>query len=109
MGIALERSFQAKLIQELKEMFSGCIVLKLDPDHVQGITDILILYGKKWAALECKRSAKAKKRPNQEYYVNLMNSMSFSRFISPDNKEEVLRELQRALQPGRGARVSRGV
>lgn len=94
-----ERDFQAKLIQELKERFSGCMVMKLDSGYLQGIPDLLILYKDKWATLECKKSIKAKKQPNQEYYVGTMNKMSFSRFICPENKEEVLRELQQALRP----------
>lgn len=95
-----ERSFQAGLIKELKRRFDGCFVTKLDAGYTQGVPDLLILYGPKWATLECKRSAKAPKRPNQEYYVDRMNKMSFSRFIFPENKEEVLNELEHALKPG---------
>lgn len=93
----LERDFQASLIKELKAMFNGCIVMKTDPTYIQGIPDLLILYNDKWAALEIKRSAKAHKQPNQEYYVGLMNEMSFSSFICPENKEEVLDELQQTF------------
>lgn len=89
-----ESKFQADLKKELKQMFPGCIVTKLDSGDIQGIPDLLILYKNKWATLENKRSANAPKRPNQEYYVNKMNDMSFSRFIYPENKEEVLHELQ---------------
>lgn len=92
----LESGFQDKLIKELKSLFSGCMVFKMD--QIQGIPDLLILYKNKWASLECKQFASAKKRPNQEYYVGLMNEMSFSRFISPENKEEVLRELCKAFR-----------
>lgn len=94
----LESNFQANLIKELKNRFPGCIVTKNDADYIQGIPDLLILYNDKWASLECKRSANAKKQPNQEYYVGRMNEMSFSRFICPENKEEVLNELQQAFQ-----------
>ena len=94
----LERDFQAALIKELKELFVGCIVTKLDVGYIQGIPDLLILYKNKWATLECKRSAREKKRPNQEYYVGLMDKMSFSRFICPENKEEILHELQQAFE-----------
>ena len=90
----LERDFQASLIKEIKETYDGCIVTKLDSGHIQGIPDLLILYKSKWASLECKKDKDAKRRPNQEYYVNKMNSMAFSRFISPENKEEVLNELK---------------
>lgn len=93
-----ESEFQSKLIKELKERFEGCMVLKNDPEYKQGVPDLLVLYGGKWAALECKRSQNASKRPNQEYYVDRMNQMSFSRFIFPENKEEVLNELQRSFE-----------
>jgi hypothetical protein len=95
----LEREFQANLIRELKNRFIGCIVTKLDPCHIQGIPDLLILYEDKWAVLECKKFAGAKKRANQLYYVERMNEMSFSRFIYPENKEAVLYELQQTFKP----------
>lgn len=94
----LESGFQTRLIQELKKRFNGCIVMKNDPSYIQGIPDLLVLYKNKWAALECKKNAAAKKRPNQEYYVDLMNRMSFSKFIYPENKEEVLHELQQSFE-----------
>lgn len=90
----LESKFQADLKKELKQKFNGCIVTKLDSGDIQGIPDLLILYKGKWATLECKKNEKASKRPNQQYYVDKMNEMSFSRFICPENKEEVLNDLQ---------------
>ena len=93
-----ESKFQADLKKELKKMFPGCIVTKLDSGDIQGIPDLLVLYKNKWATLENKRSANASKRPNQEYYVNKMNEMSFSRFIFPENKEEVLNELRKTFE-----------
>ena len=92
----LESGFQDKLRDELKELFPGCMIFKMD--QIQGIPDLLILYKNMWASLECKQFARAKKQPNQEYYVDLMNKMSFSRFINPQNKEEVIRELQQAFR-----------
>lgn len=93
-----ESKFQSNLIKKLKNMFVGCIVMKTDPNYIQGIPDILILYKDKWATLENKKSAVASHRPNQDYYVKLMNEMSFSRFICPENEEVVLDELQRAFK-----------
>ena len=95
----LESQFQAKLIKELKKRFPGCMVMKCDSGYLQGIPDLLVLYNSKWASLECKQNASSRKQPNQEYYVGKMNDMSFSRFIYPENKEEVLNELQQAFQP----------
>ena len=93
-----ESDFQSSLIKEIKTLFEGCIVTKLDSGHIQGIPDLLILFKDKWATLECKKSLNAHKQPNQKYYVDLMNKMSFSKFICPENKEEVLNELQRAFK-----------
>lgn len=93
----LERNFQSNLIKELRERFPGCIILKNDPNYIQGIPDLIILYGNRWATLELKQNARAKHRPNQDYYIDRMNQMSFSRVIYPENKEEVLYELQEAF------------
>lgn len=96
-----ESNFQADLKKELKRIFPGCIITKLDSGDIQGIPDLLILYKNKWATLECKKSKNESKRPNQEYYVRLMNEMSFSRFIYPENKEEVINELQQTFRSRR--------
>ena len=88
----LESGFQDRLRDDLKKLFPGCMIFKMD--QIQGIPDLLVLYKNKWASLENKNSANATKRPNQEYYVELMNNMSFSRFIFPENKDEVLNELK---------------
>ena len=94
----LESSFQAQIIKDLKKIFPGCIVTKNDSSYIQGIPDLTIFYKDKWATLECKQNARAKKQPNQEYYVGRMNEMSFSKFICPENKEEVLYELQQTFK-----------
>lgn len=94
----LENKFQSELIKEIKEKFPGCIVMKNDAAYIQGIPDLLVLHKDKWATLECKKSSNAKKQPNQQYYVDKMNEMSFSRFVSPENKEAVLNELQQSFE-----------
>lgn len=101
----LESGFQDRLISDLKEMLPGCMVFKMD--QIQGIPDLLVLHGDKWFSLECKKSANAKRQPNQEYYVGKMDEMSFSRFVYPENKEEVLDEIQRTYQSRRSTCVSR--
>ena len=93
-----ESKFQSNLKKELKNMFPGCIVTKLDSGDIQGIPDLLILYKNKWATLENKRTAKANRQPNQEYYVQKMNDMSLSKFIYLENKEEVLTDLKKYLE-----------
>lgn len=92
-----ENKFKQNLKKEIDAMFPGCMQFDLDPNDLNGIPDLLILYKDKWASLECKRETKASHRPLQDYYVDLMNQMSFSRIIFPENKEEVLNELQQSF------------
>lgn len=94
----LENKFKTKLVNELERRFPGCIVLHMDPTEIQGIPDLLILYKNKWAALEGKKNATASHRPNQGYYVEKMNRMSYAAFIYPENKEDVLNDLQSTFE-----------
>lgn len=95
--IMLERNFQKELIKELKDLFPGCIVLKNDANYLQGFPDLTILYRDRWAVLEVKRSKNAEHQPNQDFYVKNANAMSYAAFIYPENKKEVLNELQQAF------------
>lgn len=92
-----ETAYQNKLSKKIKRLFPGAIVLKNDPDHIQGFPDLTILYGPYWAVLEVKASREARLQPNQEYYVEQLDNMSFSAFIYPENEEKVLNELQLAF------------
>lgn len=93
-----ESDFQASLIKEIKERLPGSMVFKNDPHYIQGIPDLTVLYGPRWALLECKKDEKAKKQPNQSYYVELLNNMGFSAFIFPENKESVLNAMERSFK-----------
>lgn len=90
-----ENDYQGRLIETLKHRFHGCIVFKNDPNYIQGIPDLLIVKGSQWAALEVKREARAPHRPNQDFYIDLMNDYSFASFIYPENEDEVLTDLER--------------
>ena len=103
----LERDFQSGLIKDIKERFPGCMVLKNDPSYIQGIPDLIILHGDKWAALECKKSKNAKHRPNQDHYISKMNEMSFSALVYPENKEDILDAIQRTFQSTGSTRISK--
>lgn len=92
-----ENTFQSKLVREIKERFPGSIVLKNDANYIQGFPDLLVLYQDHWAALECKRGLNAPHRPNQSYFVEVLNGMSYAAFISPENREDILDELQQAF------------
>ena len=89
----LERDFQKSFIKKVKTLFKGCIVLKNDSGYLQGIPDWIVLFKDKWALLEMKKSSKANKQPNQEYYVELADKMSFARFVYPENSDSVIEEL----------------
>ena len=90
-----ESKFQSDLIDELKEMLPGALIFKNETK--QGLPDLTVLYNERWALLECKKSRAAMHQPNQDYYVDRANQMSFARFIFPENKQEVLDELQQAF------------
>lgn len=89
-----ESGFQHDLIETIVGRWPGSLVLKNDANYIQGIPDLLVIYGDRWAMLECKRSAKERHQPNQDYYVNTLNEMGFARFIFPENLEEVLDDLE---------------
>lgn len=93
-----ESNFQHKLIQEIKERFPGCIVMKTDANYIQGFPDLLILFENTWACLECKKNSTAHHQPNQDYYVDKLDRMSFADFICPENKEEVLNAMEETLK-----------
>ena len=96
-----ERDFQPKLIKEIKKRLPGCLVMKNDPNYIQGIPDLSVLYGSKWALLEVKKSKKATKQPNQPYYIQYAKDNAYGAIVNPENKEDILNELQQALQPDR--------
>lgn len=75
----LENKFKTGLVKDLKKRFPGCMVVHLDPNEIQGIPDLLVLYRDRWAALEGKKTGKASHRPNQDYYVAKMNEMSMAK------------------------------
>lgn len=89
----LEREFQPTVIKELEHLFPGCLIQKNDANYRQGVPDLLVLFGSRWALLEVKKSANETPRPNQPYYVNWAQMNSFGAFIFPENKNEVLSAL----------------
>jgi hypothetical protein len=101
----LESQYQSKLIKTLRRMFDGCVVIKNDPNYIQGFPDLLILWGPDWAALEVKVSEHAHEQPNQGWYVELLDEMSFAAFIHPGNEAEILSALQYTFESRRDARL----
>ena len=96
--ILTENKYQQGLRQRILDRFPGSIILKNDPNYIQGIPDLLVLYGPYWAMLEVKKETHAHHQPNQDYYVKKLNEMSFSSFIYPENEEVVLDGMERAFK-----------
>lgn len=94
----LENKFKTQLIKKIKSRFPDSIVIHLSGNDIQGIPDLLILYGKRWAALEGKKSIDSHRQPNQEFYISKMNEMSYASFVSPENEDEVLNDIQQSFE-----------
>ena len=101
----IESEYQKRLKKKIKLRYPGCYILKNDPGCIQGIPDLLILHGDKWAMLEVKKDATAKHQPNQDIHVERLNNMSYAAFIFPENEEEVLNELDRKFETSGTTRI----
>lgn len=107
LGIMLESRFQASLIKEIKSRFKGSVVLKNDPNYIQGIPDLVVFYKDKYAFLEVKKGKNASHRPNQDYYINKFHKQgAYSEFVFPENKEDVINGMARSFGVTRSSRIS---
>lgn len=93
-----ENDYQAELIKKLRRRFKGCIILKNDCDYIQGIPDLTVLFGDRWAMLEVKASEDSQIQPNQNYYIDLMDIMSYATFVYPENEDAVMQDLRDHFQ-----------
>ena len=106
-SLSLESEFQTEVIADLQDMFPGCVITRGNSMYQPGVPDLFcLLDGGGWIALECKKSRTAKKQPNQDYFVEKMNNMSFAAFIFPENKDMILRAIQSTFQARGHARLS---
>ncbi len=100
-----ENDYQAGLIKRLKDEFPGCVILKNDPNYIQGFPDLTILYEDKWAVLEVKRSKNATHQPNQDYYIDKLNEMSYASFVYPEIERKVMNDIREAFGVGGETRI----
>lgn len=103
-----EGKYKTALTGRIYDRFpSRCIVVRLNPDNLQGIPDLGVLFeGGFWGLLEAKSSASARHQPNQPFYVQQLNAMCFAAFIYPENEEAVLDELQEEFENHWAARTT---
>ena len=99
-----ENKYQQGLIKRISQCLPGCLILKNDPNYLQGVPDLLVLYRDLWVMLEVKASKSAPVRPNQKLYIERLNDMGFARFVYPENEEEILKEIVSYLRSGDAVR-----
>lgn len=95
-----ESQYQASLIRKLRSLYPDAIIMKNDAGYQQGLPDLTILNEDRWATLEVKAKRPSSPQafePNQEWYIEKMNSMSYSACIYPENEKDVLDGLQQAF------------
>lgn len=94
-----ESNFQKKLIDAIMDICPGSIIMKNDANYIQGIPDwTVLLPNGKWVLIECKKSANATRRPNQEFYISWANEHGYGVFASPENFKEVINDIKQASE-----------
>ena len=93
-----ESDYQADLIKTIKKRFPDSIVMKNDAKYIQGIPDLCVVHGKRWAMLEVKKSKDEPHQPNQDFYVGKAKEWSFGAFIFPENEEEILNGMEELFE-----------
>ena len=93
-----ERDYQASLIRRLEQRYPGCFVMKNDSSYVQGVPDLTVLHNGMWAMLEVKVDENSHTQPNQKYYIDKFERMSYAAFVHPENEDAVLSELDKHFE-----------
>jgi len=101
-----ESKYQRELVKRIEERFPGCHIERGDAGRLQGIPDLTIFFNRCWAKLEVKISATAPMEPNQSYYIDKFDSMSYASIVHPGNEEEVMNALQHTFNNCGSACVS---
>lgn len=92
-----ENKFQRDAVQRIHREWDRPLVLKNDPNLIQGIMDLTVVLPNLVAFIEVKRSDSEPFQPNQEYYLARTEEMGhFTAVLHPGNEEEVFRALHAA-------------
>lgn len=91
-----ETDFKNGLYNEIRAKFPGSEVVPNDAGYIQGFPDATVyLPNGKYVLLEGKRTSNSARQPNQDYYVNESPLCNNAMFVYPENKKEVLQEIER--------------
>lgn len=96
----LEADYQSGLRDRITDLFPGCLILKNDEQLCPGIPDLVVFWGPHYAFLEVKPKKPTRAsdwRPNQPWYIEELDRMSFAACIYPENEGEILYALQQAF------------
>lgn len=99
-GQVNESKYRKELEARISGALPGCLILRNNAKEIQGICDIVVFYGERYGFLEIKVSENAPVQPNQTYYVNWLDEMSFAAFIYPENEYQILSDLILWLEQG---------
>lgn len=91
-----ESDFKSKLYKEIRKKFPGSEVIPNDAGYLQGFPDATVYFPNgRYVLLEGKREEHSSRRPNQDYYVDHSPLSDNAMYVYPENKKEVLAELER--------------
>ena len=91
-----EADFKSKLYKEIRNKFPGTEVIPNDAGYLQGFPDATVYFPNgKYILLEGKRTENSARQPNQDYYVNESPLSPNAMFVYPENKKEVMKEVER--------------
>lgn len=91
-----EADFKSKLYKEIRNKFPGTEVIPNDAGYLQGFPDATVYFPNgKYVLLEGKRTENSARQPNQDYYVNDSPLSPNAMFVYPENKKDVLKEIER--------------
>jgi len=94
--MAKETDFKGALYKEIRTRCPGSEVVPNDANYLQGFPDATVyLPNGRFVLLEGKKTTNSARQPNQDYYVNHSPFAKNAMFVSPENKEEVLDEIER--------------
>lgn len=95
-SMSKESDFKTKLYKEIRTKFPGSEVLPNDPNLIQGFPDATVyLPNGKYILLEGKKTSNSARQQNQDYYVNHSPLSPNAMYAYPENKKEVLQEIER--------------